>query len=90
MVRPPLEPLAPDASRSRGHSLYAEHCAACHGADANGGDAGGILWDRPSLASRAEFGMLLEEGRGKMPGFKSVLVNRNDLDDLLAFLREKP
>ena len=73
------EPAPPPA----GEQLYQDLCAACHGAEGEGG-AG------PPLAaltmSDDELGPLIAEGQGGMPGFAADLAGE-DLDELVAYVQ---
>jgi mono/diheme cytochrome c family protein len=70
------EEVAGDGARARdthGAALYAQHCANCHGADAQGGDLGPILVERPVLVHPDEWGEVVLSGRRRMPGYAEVL-----------------
>lgn len=60
----------PEATVS-GEELYADHCAACHGAGGEGG-AGPSL--QALTATAEELTTLVGDGRGSMPGFASDLT----------------
>ncbi|MDX5374355.1 MAG: c-type cytochrome [Gammaproteobacteria bacterium] len=91
--------LAPDtaAVRQRGAALYAELCAACHGAQARGlGLLVGALATPPAnlRASAAEhsdgeLAWKIASGRGLMPGWGGVLGQEN-IGALLRYLRALP
>jgi ubiquinol-cytochrome c reductase cytochrome c subunit len=79
----------PVADLGRGESLFATHCASCHGPIAKGGDLGTNLVEKPVLLRDDEFRTLLKDGRRRMPGFAAVLDDRGQTD-LLAWLRSRP
>lgn len=72
----------------QGAPLYAAHCATCHGPDAQGGDLGPNLVEKPVLIREAEYMGLLHQGRRRMPGFRAVLKTEQAAD-LLAWLRRR-
>jgi len=57
---------------SDGPSLYAAHCAACHGVNGGGG-TGPRLAGNGDVARRANVESLIMYGRGLMPGFQAIL-----------------
>ena len=72
------------ASR-RGASLYQEQCSACHGADRKGAPP-----DFPPLTdvgklSAAQIGEIIQQGRGRMPGFPQIGVT--DRSAIIAYLQ---
>ena len=69
---PAFKPL-PAADQVRGESLFATHCAVCHGPTAKGGELGTNLVEKPALLRDDEFRTLIKEGRRRMPGFSAVL-----------------
>ncbi|HKZ28119.1 MAG TPA: c-type cytochrome, partial [Acidimicrobiia bacterium] len=70
-------------SAGNGAELFVQRCAACHGADGEGG-AG------PPLGALAltgeELSTLIAEGRGSMPGFGSELAE-GDIDGLAEYVQ---
>ncbi len=72
---------AKSGNAQHGASLFKQHCAVCHGAEAQG-DQGPRLKSRtvPDLDFRAA----VAGGRGIMPPFKTLAAK--ELDDLQAFL----
>lgn len=52
-----------------GRAAYAQACASCHGAAAEGTGGGPALLDHPMLRQPKAFGAVVREGRGRMPGF---------------------
>jgi len=57
---------------SDGPSLYAAHCASCHGVNGGGG-TGPRLAGNADAGRRANVESLIMYGRGLMPGFQAVL-----------------
>ncbi len=84
LARPPTS--VGDASR--GGPLFAQHCATCHGLDAQGGDLGTRLAGRPVLLDDARYHEAVRKGLRRMPGFANVLKGDAE-DDLLAWLRAR-
>lgn len=77
---------APRGDAGRGGPLYAQNCAACHGAAAQGGDLGPRLAGRPALLADAHYDEVVAKGLRRMPGFATVLKPGAG-DDILAWLR---
>ena len=69
---------------SRGASLYAHNCQACHGSGAMGG-VGTKLAKNPILTHEDLFWDIVLHGRGPMPAWGSVL-SRQDIADIQAWL----
>jgi mono/diheme cytochrome c family protein len=81
--RPPgnlVARLTAQADLQRGESLYRANCANCHGADAQGGDLGPNLVERPSLVRDADWRSVVLVGRNRMPGYRQVLDDRQEAD----------
>jgi mono/diheme cytochrome c family protein len=72
----------------RGEGLYTKNCASCHGADAQGSDLGPILVERPIVVRWSEFSDIVRKGKGRMPGFSSILDAQAEAD-LLAWLQQR-
>lgn len=85
-----LKPVSAGEARpedlSRGRSLFAEHCSACHGPLAQGGEIGINLINRPILLHARDFSDLMGRGQRRMPSFSAV-IDASQRDDLLAWLR---
>jgi mono/diheme cytochrome c family protein len=75
----------PSGNASRGHSLYKENCASCHGEDALGA-IGPRLADMPDLWRWKDYETAVMAGRGKMPSFRGAL-DLQQTADILAWLR---
>ena len=71
--------VAGDAAR--GETLFAEHCASCHGEEGAGGGVGPTLAGSGVSAEDAQ--ATIENGSGIMP---ADLVSGQDLNDVLAYL----
>ena len=69
-----------------GHKLFETNCAACHGADANGGEFGPSILNRLAALNDEEIGALLRTGipNGGMPSFN---LSAGDSRALVAYLR---
>ena len=69
-----------------GRVTYEKHCVACHGADKNG-----AMEDVPSLVnlknrlSENETLLKIQQGGGKMPGYKGVITEQEE-SGIIAFL----
>jgi mono/diheme cytochrome c family protein len=83
-VEEPLELRTPSGAAAAGAPLYAQSCAACHGAQALGSGGGPVLVEAPSLYRPATFADLVRSGSGRMPGFELAPAQ---ISDLLAHLR---
>ena len=83
--QPAARPI-PGADPAKGQTLFATHCAACHGPLAKGGDLGINLVEKPPLLREDEFRALLKDGRRRMPSFATVIDGPQQAD-LLAWLR---
>jgi mono/diheme cytochrome c family protein len=86
-------PLPPAAGAlkgkpDRGRDIYARNCANCHGAEGQGADLGPTVVERPVLVRPGEFTEMVRKGRGRMPGFVSLL-DRQAEADLLSWLVER-
>lgn len=76
-------------NRDRGASLYTTHCANCHGVDGQGAELGPNLVEKPSLLDEAGYADIIRAGRGRMPGFRTLITPAGEAD-MLAWLRGKP
>jgi mono/diheme cytochrome c family protein len=81
----PIEPRPSAGEPARGRDLYAQHCATCHGADAQGGDLGPNLVERPVLLRDEDWSAAVLTGRRRMPGYAEVLTPRQS-DEIRAWL----
>ncbi len=83
-----MVPLAPAAGGpgSRGGTLYAVHCAGCHGADRRGNAEQTFpsLIDLAQRFSEAEVRQQIARGKGFMPSFQ--FLTEAERDALVAFL----
>lgn len=70
----PIAARVPAAETGQGPALYSQHCANCHGADAQGGDLGPNLVERPVLLKEDEWRGVVLSGRRRMPGYAEVLT----------------
>jgi len=67
-----LEAGTPDAIAAVAQASYAQHCAMCHGAQAQGG-SGPRLAGNPRSAQEANVRSAITFGRGIMPGFGAIM-----------------
>ncbi len=84
----PKNPVPPaSASASEGEKLFADNCAACHGAKGQGGFGSDLTAsDYVFGKSRDDIRESISEGRGgKMPGFEDRL-SAGQIDTLVNFL----
>lgn len=81
---------------TRGRNLYQDFCAACHGADARGGERalqeGGMvppdLVRRLGTHSQGDFFWKITHGRGDMPGFGEDL-SPEEIWTILRYLESR-
>lgn len=66
-----------------GATLFANHCAACHGSDGTNGSSPDLSVEVPALDD-AELEQLITNGKGSMP---AISVPDADLSTLIAYLR---
>jgi mono/diheme cytochrome c family protein len=82
----------PGGVTARGAALYRQNCLPCHG-EAGRGGVGPKLAHNPILTEPARFRTTVNQGRGAMPPWASVL-NSQDIADIHAWLTtledEKP
>jgi cytochrome c553 len=78
-------------SKSYEASLYRQHCAICHGNEANGKEINGVL--TPSLRfgdiekrSEAEIYTQIHDGKLPMPAFKQQLTEK-EIRQMVRFIR---
>jgi mono/diheme cytochrome c family protein len=83
------EPIAglmelPSASLRNGQQVFMLHCHSCH----PGGEAGlgPALNDKPLPGFMIR--LQVRRGMGAMPAFPEEIISREELDDLVAYLRE--
>jgi mono/diheme cytochrome c family protein len=81
------------ASAQEGAALYKAKCAACHGPDGKGDTSMGKVLKVRDLGaadvqkeSDADLTQIIEDGKGKMPGYKGKLTDAQ-IKDLVAFIR---
>ena len=83
---------APGAARAadpgRGGTLYASHCAICHGEQGRPVWPGTPDFRRPAALLKPDAVLLsaMRGGRGVMPAYQGVLKER-EMQDVMAFLR---
>lgn len=72
----------------RGGQLYAQHCAACHGANGLAVLPGAPNFARQERLAQPDPVLLnsVKRGRGPMPGFLSILKDQEILD-IIAYVR---
>ncbi|HZN46225.1 MAG TPA: cytochrome c [Ramlibacter sp.] len=76
------------ADIAKGGTLYATHCAACHGANGNPVMPGAPNFRRLETLMRPDMQLLtsIRNGKGAMPAFFGVMRDREILD-VVAYLR---
>jgi cytochrome c6 len=76
------------ADINKGASLYATHCALCHGANGNPVMPGAPNFRRMETLMRPDMQILpaIKNGKGSMPGFFGILRDQEILD-VVAYLR---
>ena len=77
------EASAGPGDAAHGEKLFAEQCASCHGAKAEGG-FGPALAGSPLLENPEQFDKITLEGQGSMPPFSNL--SAQDLADIRAYL----
>lgn len=75
--------LPPGTPPGSGAALYRQHCAGCHGANADGGPGGPLVGTSLSFAQQVS---VTAHGRGTMPGFNSVLTS-NEIDSIIRYVQ---
>ena len=72
----------------KGATLYATHCASCHGANGNPVMPGAPNFRRMESLMRPDMQLLpgIKNGKGGMPGFFGILRDQEILD-VVAYLR---
>lgn len=75
----------------RGQDVYTVHCAQCHGGTGEGGVAGAQA-TVPSARGREPIlvAQAVRTGPFQMPPFDTDLIDDDELDDLVAFLEDRP
>ena len=81
-----LDDGSPDAIAVVAEGLYAQHCALCHGVQAQGG-SGPRLAGNPRSAQQANVRSAITFGRGIMPGFGAVLADA-EIEVLIRWLAD--
>jgi cytochrome c oxidase cbb3-type subunit 3 len=82
-------PLAPAAVLDRGKTMYASMCSACHGADARGGQLGGVnLLRSPTVLGDRDGELVLPIVKNGRPGTAMAAMPMPDDDSkaIVAFL----
>lgn len=76
------------ADIQRGNSLYATHCAVCHGSNGTPVIPGAPNFRRMEGLMRPDMQLMtaIRSGKGAMPGYLGVLRDREILD-VVAYLR---
>ena len=79
-----------DAEISRGSQLFANNCAACHGATANGGAVGENAFAPTLHRSEAlDVAEAMITGPGQMPVFAFADQERDDIVSYVMYLKER-
>jgi mono/diheme cytochrome c family protein len=74
--------LPPGTSPGSGAALYRQHCAGCHGNNADGGAGGALVGSGLSFAQQVS---VTSHGRGTMPGFSSTLTS-GEIDSIIRYI----
>lgn len=74
--------LPPGTPPGSGAALYRQHCAGCHGVNADGGAGGPLVGTSLSFAQQVS---VTAHGRGTMPGFSSVL-NSSEINSIIRHI----
>jgi len=79
-------PRVSPGNADRGRELFAENCAQCHGAAANGASVGSANV-APSLAGASAFQIAeaIRSGPGVMPRFGPDMLSDRDVDDIASY-----
>jgi mono/diheme cytochrome c family protein len=82
---------APATAQRSAAELYAEGCAACHGADRLGGAGPALVPENLARLRRGEAVRVIAEGRAatQMPGFAASLAP-DEIERLAAFVLTPP
>jgi mono/diheme cytochrome c family protein len=75
--------LPPGTPPGSGAALYRQHCAGCHGANADGGPGGALVGTSLSFAQQVS---VTAHGRGTMPGFSSLLSS-SEIDSIIRYVQ---
>jgi cytochrome c6 len=85
--------LAQISEKTEGAALFKKNCAMCHGADGAGNTTMGKMEHIVNLHSapvqsmtEAELVAVIENGKGKMPAFKTKL-KPEEIKDLAAYIK---
>jgi mono/diheme cytochrome c family protein len=74
--------LPPGTPPGSGAALYRQHCAGCHGNNADGGAGGALVGSSLSFAQQVS---VTSHGRGTMPGFGSTLTS-GEIDSIIRYI----
>jgi cytochrome c5 len=80
-----LQDGSPDAIAVCAQELYAQHCAACHGTEAQGAASGPRLAGNARARQEANVRSAITFGRGIMPGFGALLSDA-EIEALVRWL----
>jgi mono/diheme cytochrome c family protein len=83
-----LQTDLPAQDVERGGPLYVRHCANCHASDGQGAELGPNLVEKPVLLRSNDYSEIVRKGRGRMPGF-STLLSPSEEAQILAWLRAR-
>ena len=74
----------PEGDIAAGEQVFADTCAACHGADGTGGIGPSLLDEVPD-ASDAELQDVIQNGEGEMP---AQSLDDQQTADVIAYMRD--
>jgi mono/diheme cytochrome c family protein len=71
-----------------GSSIYAQHCAHCHGANGRGEIAGVPSFTGGRLMAKSDFQLraIVQSGKDVMPGYQGILTDMQ-IQDVIAYIR---
>jgi cytochrome c oxidase cbb3-type subunit III len=78
----------PAGNATKGHDVFVNNCAVCHGVDATGGEGPNIQRTPETLGDAAVQTIILRGVQGtEMPSF-FMMLNASDVSDIISYLRQ--
>ena len=78
----------PAGNATKGHDIFVNNCAVCHGVDATGGEGPNIQRTPETLGDAAVQTIILRGVPGtEMPSF-FMMLNASDVSDIISYLRQ--
>jgi mono/diheme cytochrome c family protein len=84
--RAAASPNVPGADISRGKAIYAQQCAACHGAGGSGGEIGPSLADERDRRSYQAVRDIILDPQPPMPKLYPSRMTKADVRDVSAYV----